>query len=72
MSFTRFKFTPALATAFEARRLPRAFLILLEGLLNVAPSGRPSCERVSGAIREGRVCIWLPSVDRVHLDNFSA
>jgi hypothetical protein len=51
----RFKSTSALVTAFEARRLPRSFLVLLESLLNVSPSGRPSCDRVSSAIREGRV-----------------
>jgi hypothetical protein len=51
----RFKPTPALVTAFEARRLPRAYLVLLESLLNVNPLARPSCERVLSAIREGRV-----------------
>jgi hypothetical protein len=51
----RFKSTPTLVTQFAARRLPRAFLVLLEGLLNVVPTGRPSCDRVASAIREGRV-----------------
>jgi hypothetical protein len=52
-----FKSNQTLAIQFEARRLPRAFLVLLEGLLHVTPSGRPSCERVSAAIREGRVSL---------------
>ena len=51
----RFKPTPTLVTAFEARRLPRAYLVLLESLLNVKPSARPTCERVLNAIRERRV-----------------
>lgn len=51
----RFKSTLTLVTAFEARRLPRAYLVLLESLLNVKPSARPTCERVLNAIREGRV-----------------
>jgi hypothetical protein len=55
----RFKSTQSFALQFEARRLPRAFLVLLEGLLHVVPSGRPSCERVSTAIRDGMVC-FLP------------
>ena len=42
-------------TAFESRRLPQTFLVLLESLLNIVPSSRPSCERVSSAIREGMV-----------------
>ncbi|KAF8067893.1 kinase-like domain-containing protein [Lyophyllum atratum] len=54
VSYPGFKSTPGLVTAFEARRLPRSFLVLLESLLNVAPSGRPSCERVASAIKEGK------------------
>lgn len=53
----RFKSTSALVTAFEARRLPRAYLVLLESLLHVHPAARPTCERVLNAIREGRVCL---------------
>ncbi|EGO29082.1 hypothetical protein SERLADRAFT_412726 [Serpula lacrymans var. lacrymans S7.9] len=49
-----FRQSPSLVTSFESRRLPRAFLYLLESLLNVTPSSRPSCERVLGAMREGR------------------
>lgn len=56
----RFKPTSTLVAAFEARRLPRAYLVLLESLLNVNPSARPTCERVLNAIREGRVRV-LPT-----------
>ena len=52
-----FKPTAALVTAFQTRRLPRAYLVLLESLLNINPSARPTCERVLSAIREGRVCL---------------
>jgi len=52
----RFKGTPELAAAFETRRLPRSFLVLLESLLHRNPSVRPSCDRVKTAIREGKVC----------------
>ncbi|KAJ7509442.1 kinase-like protein [Mycena galericulata] len=55
LEYTGFKFNQVLAMQFEGRRLPRAFLVLLEGLLQVVPSGRPSCERVATAIREGRL-----------------
>ncbi|KAJ7596732.1 kinase-like domain-containing protein [Mycena floridula] len=55
LNFPGFKVTSALVTTFESRRLPRAFLVLLESLLNPNPSGRPSCERVLTAIREGRL-----------------
>ena len=50
-----FKSTPVHSTAFKARRLPRAYLILLESLLNPSPSGRPSCEKVVSAVRMGQV-----------------
>jgi serine/threonine protein kinase len=62
---SRFKSTIPLVKAFETRRLPRAFLVLLESLLNTIPSARPSCERVSSAIREGRVsCLSFCSIFR--------
>ena len=47
---------PNLVSGFEARKLPRAFLVLLENLLNKTPSVRPSSERVATAIRDGKVC----------------
>ena len=50
-----FRTTPSLLAAFESRHLPRAFLILLEGLLSVNPSVRPTSERIVSAMREGRV-----------------
>ncbi|CAL1709204.1 unnamed protein product [Somion occarium] len=50
-----FKATSSMVTSFESRRIPRAFLILLENLLTVVPSSRPSAERVLSAIREGRL-----------------
>lgn len=68
----RFKSSAALQTAFDSRHLPRAFLLLLENLLHVRPSARPSCERVLSAIREGRVryiAQWLcvRNADSCHL-----
>ncbi|KAH7907633.1 kinase-like protein [Hygrophoropsis aurantiaca] len=54
LGYGGFRSTPPLTASFEGRRLPRAFLVLLESLLNVTPSGRPSCERVLSALREGR------------------
>ncbi|KIJ15062.1 hypothetical protein PAXINDRAFT_169263 [Paxillus involutus ATCC 200175] len=54
LTYTGFRSTSSLTAAFEGRRLPRAFLILLEGLLSVNPSVRPSCERIVSAMREGR------------------
>lgn len=66
-----FKSSSSLQTLFESRRLPKAYLFLLEGLLNINPSIRPSSERVLGAIREGRVSVfsdpsllWAPTVTR--------
>ncbi|KAG2363945.1 kinase-like domain-containing protein [Suillus spraguei] len=55
LGYIGFRSTSALATTFESRRLPRSFLILLEGLLSINPSLRPSCERIVSAMREGRV-----------------
>jgi hypothetical protein len=52
----RFKSNPNLVSGFEARKLPRAFLVLLENLLNKTPSGRPSSDRVAKAIIDGKVC----------------
>ncbi|KAF8630993.1 hypothetical protein AX15_002685 [Amanita polypyramis BW_CC] len=54
LTYPGFKSSPTMVTAFEARRLPRSFLILLESLLNIVPSSRPSVERVSTALREGK------------------
>lgn len=54
LGYIGFRSTSALATTFESRRLPRSFLILLEGLLSINPSLRPSCERIVSAMREGR------------------
>ncbi|KAH7924914.1 kinase-like protein [Leucogyrophana mollusca] len=55
ISYIGFRSTSTVATSFESRRLPRSFLVLLEGLLNITPSTRPSCERVLSAMHEGRV-----------------
>ncbi|KAL1761403.1 kinase-like domain-containing protein [Schizophyllum commune] len=55
LGYQGFKSTPVHSTAFKARRLPRAYLILLESLLNPSPSGRPSCEKVVSAVRMGQV-----------------
>ena len=54
-SFLRFKGNSTLVSTFEARRLSRAYLVLLENLLHKTPSARPSCERVASAIRDGKV-----------------
>ncbi|KAI0945315.1 hypothetical protein AcW1_001562 [Taiwanofungus camphoratus] len=55
LTYSGFKSSPVMVTAFESRHLPRAYLVLLEGLLNITPSTRPSCERVLSAIREGKL-----------------
>ncbi|KIM42420.1 hypothetical protein M413DRAFT_444837 [Hebeloma cylindrosporum] len=55
LNYPGFKSTPDLVAGFETRRLPRAFLVLLENLLHKSPAGRPSSERVSTAIREGKL-----------------
>ena len=59
ISVVRFKSDPGLVAAFEAQRLPRSFLVLLESLLNETPAAKPSCERVAGAILEGKVIFSL-------------
>jgi len=64
LSYPGFKSTPTAVSLFESRHLPRAFLLLLEGLLNVHPAARPSSDRVLGAIREGRLDPILPSSRR--------
>ncbi|KAI0635230.1 kinase-like protein [Trametes polyzona] len=53
LRYPGFKSSSALVTAFESRRLPRAYLYLLENLLHVKPAARPSSERVLSAIKEG-------------------
>lgn len=55
LSYSGFRSTPELVQAFEARKLPRAVLVLLENLLNPLPGKRPTCERVKGAVRDGKV-----------------
>lgn len=52
----RFKSNPNLVSGFESRKLPRAFLVLLENLLHKTPTVRPSSERVATAIRDGKAC----------------
>ncbi|KAJ7028008.1 kinase-like domain-containing protein [Mycena alexandri] len=69
LTYPGFKSNQTLAIQFEARRLPRAFLVLLESLLHVTPSGRPSCERVSTAIREGRLDPIPPGTVRTQNGN---
>ncbi|KAG2140645.1 kinase-like protein [Suillus clintonianus] len=66
LGYTGFRSTSALATSFESRRLPRSFLILLEGLLSINPSLRPSCERIVSAMREGRFDPVTPSIPPVN------
>lgn len=55
LRYRGFKSSSGLVTTFESRRLPRAYLYLLENLLHVKPGTRPSSERVLGAIKEGGV-----------------
>ncbi|EKM75829.1 hypothetical protein AGABI1DRAFT_45808 [Agaricus bisporus var. burnettii JB137-S8] len=55
LDYPGFKSTTDLAVAFEARRLSKNYLILLESLLNRTPSARPSCVRISMAVQEGKV-----------------
>ena len=50
-----FKKTSAIRSTFDSRRIPQAFLILLEGLLHVIPTSRPTAERVLSAINKGQV-----------------
>jgi hypothetical protein len=52
---SRFKSTQELEVKFKARRLSKNFLGLLESLLHVIPSVRPSSERVLMGIDEGKV-----------------
>ncbi|TRM68347.1 kinase-like domain-containing protein [Schizophyllum amplum] len=60
LGYPGFKKTPLHSTSFKSRRLPRAYLILLESLLNPTPGGRPSCEKVLSAVRMGQVrCMSL-------------
>jgi len=63
-SYSGFKPSASLVTTFETRRLPRAYLVLLESLLNINSSGRPTCARVSSAIREGRLDPIAPDHNR--------
>jgi hypothetical protein len=65
-----FKSNQSLVTAFTRRRLPRTFLVLLESLLNVVPSTRPTCERVSSAIREGKVRLLISQFYFLLSENF--
>ncbi|KAI8986914.1 kinase-like protein [Trametes punicea] len=53
LRYPGFKSTASLATAFESRRLPRAYLYLLENLLHVRPAVRMSAERVLSAFKDG-------------------
>lgn len=59
--WSRFKANPDFVLTFEARRISRNFLILLEGLLNKSPNTRPSCERISNAFKEGKVVLFCMS-----------
>ena len=53
--FSRFKSTQELEVKFKTRRLSKNFLGLLENLLHIIPSVRPSSERVLMGIDEGKV-----------------
>ena len=60
LNYRGFVSSSVLSSAFESRRLPKAYLLLLETLLNIKPSSRPSSERVLGVIKEGRVRMIFP------------
>ncbi|KAI0777737.1 kinase-like protein [Trametes elegans] len=60
LQYPGFKSSSAMTTAFESRRLPRAYLYLLENLLHVKPSVRMSSERVLNAIKEGGLKPIIP------------
>lgn len=55
LQYPGFKASPALVSTFEARRLSRAYLVLLEGLLHRTPSTRPSSDRIATALRDGKL-----------------
>ncbi|KAF9066662.1 kinase-like domain-containing protein [Rhodocollybia butyracea] len=55
LTYPGFRSTPALVQALELRKLPRAVLVLLETLLNPVPNKRPTCGRVKGAVRDGKL-----------------
>ncbi|TFK47510.1 kinase-like protein [Heliocybe sulcata] len=54
LEYTGFKATPEIYSSFESRHLPRAYLYLLEKMLNPRPNARPSCEMIAKALHEGR------------------
>ncbi|KAL7284149.1 hypothetical protein ACG7TL_001430 [Trametes sanguinea] len=53
LRYPGFKSSQSMVTSFESRRLPRAYLYLLENLLHVKPPVRMSAERVLNAMKEG-------------------
>jgi hypothetical protein len=55
LAYPGWKANPDIFAACKRRGLPRAILVLLEGLLNRNPRERPTSERVLHALREGTV-----------------
>ncbi len=55
LDYPGFRSSSVLANAFESRRLPKAYLLLLESLLHVKPAARPSSDRVLSVIKDGGV-----------------
>jgi len=53
VEYEGFRSNETLQIAFQTRKLPQAYLVLLENLLTPIPTRRPSCERVASAIRNG-------------------
>jgi len=53
IEYEGFRSNETLQIAFQTRKLPQAYLVLLENLLTPIPNRRPSCERVASAIRKG-------------------
>jgi len=55
LNYPGFKSTIDVEAKLKARKLSKNYLVLLESLLCVTPSTRPTCERVLGGIREGKL-----------------
>jgi serine/threonine protein kinase len=57
LAYPGWKATPEVANSCKRRGLPRAMLILLEGLLMKNPRERPTSDRVLTALKEGNVSL---------------
>jgi serine/threonine protein kinase len=57
LAYPGWKATPEVVNSCKRRGLPRAMLILLEGLLMTNPRERPTSDRVLTALKEGNVSL---------------